>query len=180
MKMAAAEALWTSEDPASFSLLTVGDLSQRREVFSIRLPGLLSLLAFNQVYGQVKGIFDLQAEYVRTYGPGDYIPPVALVYWSFRVMVGAGVLLLLLALYALFLVMGEVYEQRPGIMKILRCHHLLTSQTQPADHDRSGRVLIVFGLTHRTNCFIGYFSRNGANPQLLTVWRLMVIDVTCW
>jgi cytochrome d ubiquinol oxidase subunit I len=112
MKIAAAEALWTSEDPASFSILTVGDLSQRREVFSIRLPRLLSLLAYNQLEGKVKGIYDLQAEYEQAFGPGDYIPPVAVVYWTFRIMVGAGFLLLLLAFYALFLVMGEAYDQR--------------------------------------------------------------------
>jgi cytochrome d ubiquinol oxidase subunit I len=34
-------------------------------------------------------------------------------------MVGAGFLLLLFAVYALFLVMGEVYEGRPGFLKIL-------------------------------------------------------------
>jgi cytochrome d ubiquinol oxidase subunit I len=118
MKMAAAEALWTSEDPASFSLLTIGDLSQRREVFSIRLPRLLSLLSYNQLSGEVRGIFDLQADYERIYGPGNYIPPVAVIYWSFRAMVGAGFALLALALYALFLVMGDALDQRPGILKL--------------------------------------------------------------
>jgi cytochrome bd ubiquinol oxidase subunit I len=112
MKMAAAEALYETEDPASFSLLTIGDLTQRREVFSIRLPAMLSMLAFNQLYGEVQGINDLQDEYQRVYGPGDYIPPVAVVYWTFRIMVGAGFLMLALAIYALFLVMGEAFDQR--------------------------------------------------------------------
>lgn len=119
MKMAAAEALWETEDPASFSLLTIGDLSQEREVFSIRLPNLLSLLAFNQIYGKVEGIYDLQAKFEATHGPGDYIPPVAIVYWSFRLMVGAGFVMLLLAFYALFIVMSEAYEQRSLAMKVL-------------------------------------------------------------
>ncbi|HLE72764.1 MAG TPA: cytochrome ubiquinol oxidase subunit I [Anaerolineales bacterium] len=116
MKMAAAEALWESQDPASFSLLTIGDLSQRRDVFSIRIPRLLSLLSYNQIEGQVKGIHDLQAEYEQQYGPGNYIPPVAATYWSFRVMVGAGFALLLLAIYALFLVMSGAYDQRITIL----------------------------------------------------------------
>jgi len=116
MKMAAAEALWESQDPASFSLLTIGDLSQRRDVFSIRIPRLLSLLSYNQIEGQVKGIHDLQAEYEQQYGPGNYIPPVAATYWSFRVMVGAGFALLLLAIYALFLVMSGAYDQRTTIL----------------------------------------------------------------
>jgi len=48
MKMAAAEALWETESPASFSLLTIGDLTQRKDVFSIRIPRLLCVLSFNQ------------------------------------------------------------------------------------------------------------------------------------
>ncbi|HZD58784.1 MAG TPA: cytochrome ubiquinol oxidase subunit I [Anaerolineales bacterium] len=116
MKMAAAEALWDSQNPASFSLLTIGDLSQRRDVFAIRIPRLLSLLAYNQLTGEVQGIYNLQAQYVQKYGEGNYIPPVAATYWSFRLMVGAGFLLLFLALYALFLVMSEVYDQRTRIL----------------------------------------------------------------
>lgn len=118
MKMAAAEALWNTEDPASFSVLTIGDLSQRRDVFAIRLPRLLSLLAFNQLEGQVEGIFDLQAKYEAKYGPGNYVPPVAITYWSFRIMVGAGFLLLAFALYALFLVMGEMVNSRTRALAI--------------------------------------------------------------
>ena len=118
MKMAAAEALWETENPASFSVLTIGDLAQRKDVFAIRLPRLLSLLAFNQLDGAVKGIFNLQEEYVFKYGVGNYIPPVAVTYWSFRLMVGAGFLMLALALYALLNVMGGMFENRPGVLKL--------------------------------------------------------------
>jgi len=118
MKMASAEALWESEDPASFSLLTIGDLKQRRDVFTIRLPRLLSLLAYNQLDGEVKGIYNLQAEFETQYGPGNYIPPVAVTYWTFRIMVGAGFAMLLLALFALFNTMGEVFETRRRVLKI--------------------------------------------------------------
>jgi len=102
MKMAAAEALFESADPASFSVLTIGDLTQRKEVFALRLPALLSLLAYNQFTGQVQGINDLQIEYQKKYGPGDYVPPVAFIYWSFRAMVGAGTAMLGLAAIALY------------------------------------------------------------------------------
>jgi cytochrome bd ubiquinol oxidase subunit I len=102
MKMAAAEALWQSQDPASFSLLTIGDFSQRREVFAIRIPRILSLLSYNQLQGRVEGIFDLQQDYQNKYGPGDYIPPIAFIYWSFRIMVGAGFLMALMGLFALY------------------------------------------------------------------------------
>ena len=118
MKMAAAEALWESENPASFSVLTIGDLAQRKDVFAIRLPRLLSLLAYNQMDGVVRGIYNLQEEYVLTYGVGNYIPPVAVTYWSFRLMVGAGFLMLALALYALLNVMGGMFENRPRVLKL--------------------------------------------------------------
>lgn len=103
MKMAAAEALWESQSPASFSLFTIGNLDANQDVFSIRVPALLSILAYNEPSGEVKGIDELQAEYVKQYGAGDYIPPVPAIYWSFRLMVGAGTLMILLALYGLFL-----------------------------------------------------------------------------
>jgi cytochrome d ubiquinol oxidase subunit I len=118
MKMAAAEALWTTEDPASFSLITIGDLSQRNEVFSIRLPFALSLLATDQLTGEVRGIYDLQAEYETLYGPGNYIPPVAVIYWTFRIMVGAGIALVALGFYALFLVMGDSVKVNTRVQKI--------------------------------------------------------------
>jgi cytochrome d ubiquinol oxidase subunit I len=119
MKMAAAEALWETETPASFSLFTIGDLRSTREVFAIRLPRLLSLLAYNQLDGTVKGMNQLQAEYEALYGPGDYIPPAVIPYWSFRLMVGAGFAMIALALYAMFIVLGDMVEKPSWLMKIL-------------------------------------------------------------
>ena len=107
MKMAAAEALWKSMDPASFSLITIGNEPERRDVFSIRIPGVLSFLAYNKFSGEVKGILDLQAEYEKTYGPGNYIPPIAVSYWAFRIMIGAGMLMFLLIGYLLYLSMKK-------------------------------------------------------------------------
>ncbi|NLC55841.1 MAG: cytochrome ubiquinol oxidase subunit I [Armatimonadetes bacterium] len=119
MKMAAAEALWESENPASFSLFTFGNEPERRDVFAIRIPGLLSLLAFNRFDGEVKGVKDLQAEYERQYGPGNYVPPVAVTYWSFRFMVAAGMLMIVLALYGLYLATTGRLEKKPLYLKLL-------------------------------------------------------------
>jgi cytochrome d ubiquinol oxidase subunit I len=102
MKMAAAEALWETADPAPMSLFTWGHEPERRDLFAIKVPGLLSFLAHNRFSGEVKGIKNIQAEYEATYGPGrDYAPPVMWTYWNFRVMVGAGMLMLLLAAWSL-------------------------------------------------------------------------------
>ena len=94
MKMAAAEALYETEAPASFSLFTIGNLDGTQEVWSLRVPYVLSYLATGDLQGEVAGIDDLQAEYEQTHGPGDYRPNIPVVYWSFRLMMGAGILIL--------------------------------------------------------------------------------------
>jgi len=99
MKMAAAEALYTTKSGASFSLFTWGNLSQK-PVFQIRVPHLLSLMADLSWSGQVQGINNLQAADVAKYGPGSYVPVIPLTYWSFRVMVGAGILMIVLGAWA--------------------------------------------------------------------------------
>jgi cytochrome d ubiquinol oxidase subunit I len=119
MKMAAAEALWESENPAAMSLFTIGNEPELKDVFAIKVPGLLSFLAYNRFSGEVKGIKNLQAEYEQTYGPGNYIPPVAVSYWTFRIMAGAGLVMALLALYGLYLVTREKYEQNPLYLRLL-------------------------------------------------------------
>lgn len=118
MKMAAAEALWNSQDPASLSLFTIGNMEERKDVFAIRIPRLLSLLAYNQLTGEVKGINDLQTEYEVKYGPGDYVPPAIVTYWAFRIMVGAGLIMIGLALYALYIVMIKANELNPLALRI--------------------------------------------------------------
>jgi cytochrome d ubiquinol oxidase subunit I len=103
MKMAEAEGLFQSEDHAGLSLFTIGDWSSARRFSRIRIPGALSFLAYNALRRGARHLTDLQAEYEETYGPGNYIPPVAFSYWNFRVMFGAGLLMGVLALSALYL-----------------------------------------------------------------------------
>jgi cytochrome d ubiquinol oxidase subunit I len=119
MKMAAAEALWDSEDPASMSLFTVGDTRNRRDVFAIRVPALLSILSFNQAAGEVKGINELQAMYEEQFGPGNYVPNVFVLYWSFRAMVGAGMLMLVLALWALLRALRDRVHPPSWVLRLV-------------------------------------------------------------
>ncbi|MEI7844926.1 MAG: cytochrome ubiquinol oxidase subunit I [Chloroflexota bacterium] len=90
MKLAALEGLWETEQPASFSLLTIGDLSGKQEVWSVRLPYAMSFLACNNFSCEVKGVNDLQAQAEKDYGPGDYIPLMVVTYWTFRIMMAFG------------------------------------------------------------------------------------------
>lgn len=119
MKMAAAEALWDSEEPAAMSLFTIGDEKNRKDVFAIRIPYALSILAHNSLSGEVKGINNLQKEYESTYGMGDYVPPVAISYWTFRIMIGTGFLMLLLLLIAVFPAMKNKFNFKPAFLKFL-------------------------------------------------------------
>jgi cytochrome bd ubiquinol oxidase subunit I len=104
MKLASAEGLWESEDPAALSMFQIGNEADRTSIINIRIPSLLSFLSYNTFDGMVQGINNLQAQYVQQYGPGDYVPPaIWLTYWSFRAMVGAGALMFLLGLVGLYL-----------------------------------------------------------------------------
>ena len=117
MKMAAMEALWETADPAPFSLTAVIDEKNQKNSGEISIPGGLSMLIYNWPQGEVKGLKDLQQEYVKQYGPGDYIPPVTPVFWSFRIMVGAGSWLVLLALVAGHYWRTGELEQKPWLLK---------------------------------------------------------------
>lgn len=97
MKMAAAEALWETKDPADLALIAVIDEENGKNTFEIVLPKMLSFMMYNSLNGEVKGIHDLQAEMTAAYGEENYIPPVTICFWAFRVMVGAGGLMILFA-----------------------------------------------------------------------------------
>ena len=92
MKMAAAEALYESSQPASLSVFTIGSLNGRQEVYSLRVPDLLSFLATADLHGKVEGINNIQQEYEQRYGPGDYRPVIPVTYWGFRLMIGLGLI----------------------------------------------------------------------------------------
>ncbi len=102
MKMAAAEGLYTTETSAPFSVLTIGSLDGTRELYALKIPGLLSWLGTGSLDGTVQGINDVQARYAGTYGAGSYTPIIPVTYWSFRLMIGLGMLAALVALAALW------------------------------------------------------------------------------
>ncbi len=102
MKMAAAEALYETTKEASFSIFTIGNLDGTQELFSVRIPYLLSFLSTHTLDGEVEGINNLQAQYEVLYGPGEYSPVIWLTYWAFRLMIGMGLLSTIVALAGLW------------------------------------------------------------------------------
>jgi len=118
MKSAALEALWETENPAPLSLFAWIDTKDRRNPFAIRIPKLLSFLLYNRFYGEVKGINELEVRYISQYGQGDYIPPVLITFWSFRLMVGSGFIMVGLVFLALLLWWRKKIDRYSTILKI--------------------------------------------------------------
>jgi cytochrome d ubiquinol oxidase subunit I len=95
-KFAAMESHWNTNPPdsgASFSIVAWPDQQNQNNRWSIEIPDFLSILTTRSITGSIKGLRDFRRENQ---------PPVALTYWSFRVMVAAGTALVLLALWTIF------------------------------------------------------------------------------
>jgi cytochrome d ubiquinol oxidase subunit I len=90
MKMAAAEALCNTETGPGLSIFAVGDVSAECDVRSLVIPGLLSFLATDTWDAEIPGVIETQAAYEEQFGPGDYRPNLIVTYWSFRAMIGIG------------------------------------------------------------------------------------------
>ena len=107
MKMAAAEATFNTVcgPDASVSIFTLGTPDGSSELFSIRVPYLLSLLSTHTLDACVHGINDLNAEYAQTYastGLTDFAPILWITYWAFRWMIGLGIAAALVAVAGLW------------------------------------------------------------------------------
>ncbi len=120
MKMAASEALWhTSALHAAWSIISLFNPATHHTWFSISIPSMLSLLAYNRLTGRVQGIAELQRLYTHLYGPGNYVPPVLVTYWSFRLMILLGTLMVVVAIWGLFLLYRKRLLERPRYLKIM-------------------------------------------------------------
>jgi len=112
MKMAASEGLWgKSGDPAPWTVWANIDSENKTSTGEFKVPYLLSFLSYSKFSGEVKGINELQAEYEQKYGPGNYIPPVKTTFWSFRIMILAGTAMILLTMYAMYLMWRKKMDQ---------------------------------------------------------------------
>jgi cytochrome d ubiquinol oxidase subunit I len=99
MKMAAAEALYATTTGAPFSVFATG---KPLPEFSLEIPWLLSILAKGSPGATVQGIDDLQAQYAAQFGPGSYVPMIPVAFWSFRLMIGIGMLAAVVAAFYLW------------------------------------------------------------------------------
>jgi cytochrome d ubiquinol oxidase subunit I len=119
MKLASLEALYNTENPASLSILTISNPATGEVLLDYRIPALLSFMEYNRFTGEVQGINQLQAQYEQKYGAGNYVPPPTILYWSFRIMVGAGLLMILISIFALIVDLKNLYPKVTWFLKLL-------------------------------------------------------------
>jgi cytochrome bd ubiquinol oxidase subunit I len=86
-KIAAMEALWQTEKGASLVLFAIPNAEQRRNDYAIEIPKGASLILKHDPDAEVKGL--------EAFEPN--VPPVAPVFFAFRIMVGMGVLMITLS-----------------------------------------------------------------------------------
>ena len=119
MKISVMEGHWETEQPGSFSVVAIIDQENQENTFDLKIPKALSFLLFNDFSSEVVGIKELQANSEAMYGPGNYIPPVTLSYWSSRTMIGIGLLLILISGLAVLWSQRGVIEKRTWFLKLV-------------------------------------------------------------
>mgnify|MGYP000412458996 CR=1 FL=1 len=91
-KVAAMEGVWETTQGAPLLLFAIPDEEQRTNHFELAVPNLASLILTHQLDGEIKGLNEFKGEH----------PPVKPVFFSFRVMVGLGLLMIAVAWFAAF------------------------------------------------------------------------------
>ena len=119
MKLASMEALWENANPAPFAVMAVIDREHNQNACEIKIPALFSLMLYNKPEGEVKGINTVNTEMVAKYGNGDYRPDVFGLFWSFRIMVGCGGAILLIAFAVGTLSHLNRLDKYPCLLKLL-------------------------------------------------------------
>jgi cytochrome d ubiquinol oxidase subunit I len=86
-KLAAMEGIWKTEKGVPAVLFALPDEKAKENRYEIAIPKLASLYLTHSLDGEVKGLDQFEGKH----------PPVAPVFWAFRIMVGVGVLMLLVS-----------------------------------------------------------------------------------
>ena len=83
-KIAAMEGVWQTQRGVPVLLFAVPDEAARENRYEVKIPNLASLILTHEADGEIKGLDEFKGEH----------PPVAPLFWGFRVMVGVGMLML--------------------------------------------------------------------------------------
>lgn len=103
-KVAAMEGVWHTQCGAPLVLFAIPDEEEQTNHYAIEIPRLASLILTHDLDGEIKGISDFDGEH----------PPVGPVFWSFRIMGGIGVLMLIVSWFSAYkLLRGQSLEGIP-------------------------------------------------------------------
>ena len=104
MKVAAMEGAWETKARAPLILFAIPDAANETNHFEIKIPLMASLVLTHSIDGVVPGLLEV---------PPEDRPPVGIVFWSFRIMVGLGMIFIAISLLAAFqLYRGRLFETR--------------------------------------------------------------------
>ncbi|ALO47559.1 cytochrome ubiquinol oxidase subunit I [Pseudohongiella spirulinae] len=102
-KVAAIEGVWETHSGVGFTLFGFPDEETRTTRFALEIPYAASLILTHDINGEIRGLNEFEGEH----------PPVAIVFWSFRVMVGIGMLMILVAWWSGWQLFRR--KQKPGV-----------------------------------------------------------------
>jgi cytochrome d ubiquinol oxidase subunit I len=117
-KLAAMEAHWetNTREGAPFAVIALPDMDAEKNHFQVNIPNGLSLLVTHSFDGQVLGLKEF---------PRNDRPNVFILFWSFRLMVAIGFILLFVMVWAAVLWrQGRLYSHRPFLRTLLILHPL--------------------------------------------------------
>lgn len=164
-KVAAMEANWETSSGVPLLLFALPDQENQSNRFEIAIPKLASLILTHDLDGEVPGLNEV---------PVEEQPPVAIVFWAFRVMVGLGLLMIATAFTGLLLRHKQRYWQTPWFLQGLRVMSVAPFIAVLAGWivTETGRApWLVFGLmTHE----------QGVTPSLTGGMALLPCWVTSW
>lgn len=111
IKLAAMEGIWDKvEQPAALRLFAWPDMQQEKDRWSLAIPHLGSLILTHSWDGAVQGLKSVKPE------DRPYVP---LVFYSFRVMVAIGFLMVATAFWGLWLRRKGRFAENPRFLKLL-------------------------------------------------------------
>lgn len=107
MKLAAMEGHWETSRGVPLLLFAIPDEANETNRFEVGIPKLGSLIITHDPNGEIRGLKEV---------PPDERPPVAPVFYAFRVMVGIGILMLLTAAWSLLRWRGDKLAQSRALL----------------------------------------------------------------
>lgn len=111
LKTAAMEGVWETQEGAPFLVFAIPDQDKQKNLYEIKIPHVASLLNTHEWNGKLIGL--------KTVTPNDQ-PYVPFVFFSFRIMVGLGLLMFLYAMTALVLRMRKRLYSATWFLKASR------------------------------------------------------------